>query len=36
VFREMIDRYFPSLPKIELHARGPTPARLGRLGLGGF
>jgi N6-adenosine-specific RNA methylase IME4 len=24
VFREMIDGYFPTLPKIELHARGPV------------
>jgi N6-adenosine-specific RNA methylase IME4 len=23
IFREMIESYFPTLPKIELHARGP-------------
>jgi N6-adenosine-specific RNA methylase IME4 len=24
IFYEMIERYFPTLPKIELHARGPV------------
>ena len=34
IFHEMIERLFPSMPKIELFARGPGSSRLGGLGLG--
>jgi N6-adenosine-specific RNA methylase IME4 len=32
VFQEMIDRYFPTLPKIELHGRAPSSGPVGTFG----
>ena len=31
-FLELIEQYFPNLPKIELNRRGRRTARMGRMG----